>query len=191
MCLHLWSPGCSSANPQCVSSIRAQYSDQHLHHISTQTLRPPPPPAAINSLKFQSTIQNNNRKSRLNTVSTVYCLFIWWIERRLRLKILQSPLSNHLHLRQTATALNQAVRRYQYQHQYDGGRHQSLQSQTQSPQHLPTSGVWTPGVTRAPPRVARSSVNIYQQYSTVQSVQHSTAQYSTAQYSHQSPSLTR
>ena len=73
VCLHLWSPGCSSANPRCVSSIRAQYSDQHLHHISTQTLRPPPP-AAITSLKFQSTIQNNNRKSRLNTVSTV-CLF--------------------------------------------------------------------------------------------------------------------
>ena len=102
----------------------------------------------------------------------------------MRLKILQSPLSNHLHLRQTATALNQAVRRYQYQHQYDGGRHQSPQNQTQSPQHLPTSGVWTPGVTRAPPRVARSSVNIYQQqYSTVSTAHHSTAQYSTVQSS--------
>ena len=47
--------------------------------------------------------------------------------------------------------------------------------QTQSPRHLPTSGVWTHGVTRAPPRVVRSSVNISQQYSTVQ---RSTAQYS-------------
>ena len=71
----VWSLCWSSANPRCVSSITAQYGDQHLHHISTQTLRPPPP-ATINSLKFQSTIQNNNRKSRLNTVSmSNVCLF--------------------------------------------------------------------------------------------------------------------
>ena len=67
-CHSIWSLCWSSANPRCVSSITAQYGDQHLHHISTQTLRPPPP-ATINSLKFQSTIQNNNRKSRLNTGS--------------------------------------------------------------------------------------------------------------------------